>query len=52
MEPGGGGIGGKQQLFPAVPAPQMKNQGIPAGLVNFVHPGAGAFLPHLFQHSS
>ena len=51
MEPGRGGIGGKQQLLPAVPTPEVKNHRIPAGLVDFIHPCPQAFPPHLFQHS-
>ena len=39
MQPGGGGVGHKQQLLPPLLAAQMEDQGIPAGLVEFVHPG-------------
>ena len=52
VQPGGGGIGGEEQLLPAFPAPKMQNQGVPAGLVNFVHPGAQAFLPYFLQNGS
>ena len=40
MQPGGGGVGHEQQLFPALLAAQMEDQGIPAGLVELVHPGS------------
>ena len=50
MEPGRGGIGGKQQLLPVVPPPEVKNHRIPAGLVDFIHPCPQAFSPHLLQH--
>ena len=52
MQPGGGGIGGEEQLLPALPAPQVQNQGVPAGLVDFVYPCAKTFLPHFLQHGS
>ena len=50
VEPGSSGIHRKKQLFPAVPAAQMQNQGVPAGLVDFVHPGPQAPFPNLRQY--
>ena len=50
VQPGGGGVGGNQQLFPALLAPQLENQRVPAGLVDFLHLGAIAALPDFSQH--
>ena len=52
MEPGSGGVRREQQLLPALPAPQVQNQGVPAGLVDLVHPRPGTLAPHFFQHGS
>ena len=50
MPPGGGGIGGEEQLAPVIPAVHVQDQSIPAGLVDLVDPGADAALPNLIQH--
>ena len=51
VEPGGRWVGGDQQLFPALLAAQQKDQGVPAGLVDLLYPGGGAFFPQLLQHA-
>ena len=50
MQPGGGGVGHKQQLLPPLLAAQMEDQGIPAGLVELVHPGPQTTGTHLIQN--
>ena len=50
MQPGGGGVGHKQQLFPALLAAKMEDQGIPAGLMELVHPGPQTPGAHLLQN--
>ena len=50
VQPGGGGVGGDQQLFPPPLAAQQKDEGVPAGLKDLLHPGSIAPLPDLIQH--
>ena len=52
VQPGSRGVGGEEQLLPPLPAAQVQDQGVPAGLVNLVHPGPQAPFPDLPQHRS
>ena len=50
MQPGCRGIGRKQQLLPPLPAAQMEDQGIPAGLMDLIDPRPQTPLPNLLQN--
>ena len=51
MQPGGGGVGGEEQLLPSLLAAQMNDHCVSGGLVDFLHPCADAPRADFLQHS-
>ena len=51
MEPGGRGIGGNQQPLPSPGAAQQQDDGVPGGLVNFLHSGVQDGVLQLLHHA-
>ena len=50
VQPGGCGVGGDQQLFPALPGAKLQNHRISCGLMDLIDPGIRCLFPDLIQN--